>query len=153
MANIRICSHCGKAVFQGYEVFDNYHGYRYFCNDECLESKIGREAYNKYYEDAAGSWGKWSLKEMSLEMPLDDEEIRALEKSANDGELLAKEILALMTVCDDVYCYYNEQFVSINTARNGRNVAWYLDGEGHESARYVDTLEKLTSEEIEDLLV
>ena len=41
---------------------------------------------------------------------------------------------------------------SINTARNGRDVAWLLSSERHMAAVYVDTLERLTEEEIEKVL-
>lgn len=38
--------------------------------------------------------------------------------------------------------------ITINTCRNGREVAWYLD-ESREMCIYIDTLEELTQEEID----
>ena len=47
--------------------------------------------------------------------------------------------------------WYDEGTISINTARNGRAVAWVLL-ESCENALYVDTLEELSEEEISDQL-
>lgn len=47
--------------------------------------------------------------------------------------------------------WYENGTASINTARNGRSVAWVLL-ENVEKALYVDTLEELTEEEIESEL-
>lgn len=41
--------------------------------------------------------------------------------------------------------------ITINTCRNGRKVAWYLD-ETKELCIYIDTMEELTQEEIENEL-
>lgn len=51
------------------------------------------------------------------------------------------------TLCE----WYENGTVSINTARNGRTVAWVLL-ENAEKALYIDTLEELTEEEIESEL-
>lgn len=51
------------------------------------------------------------------------------------------------TLCE----WYENGTASINTARNGRTVAWVLL-ESAEKAIYVDTLEELTEEEIESEL-
>lgn len=48
--------------------------------------------------------------------------------------------------------WMDDNTVSINTARNGREVAWLLL-DGNESAVYVDDLSVLTSEEIEEELM
>lgn len=51
------------------------------------------------------------------------------------------------TLCE----WYENGTATINTARNGRTVAWVLL-ESAEKAIYVDTLEELTEEEIESEL-
>ena len=71
------------------------------------------------------------------------------------------EKLALETVLCD--CIHNKEFLdnyqehedilSINTCRNGRKVAWCIWSEGNESARYIDTGEQLSQEEIEEQLL
>ena len=43
--------------------------------------------------------------------------------------------------------------LTINTCRNGREVAWCVWDDGIESCRYIDTLEKLSKEEIEEQLI
>lgn len=43
--------------------------------------------------------------------------------------------------------------LTINRCRNGRFVAWCVLGEGNESCRYVDTLQKLSEEEIQEQLM
>ena len=43
--------------------------------------------------------------------------------------------------------------ITENTARNGRPVIWYIDSEGHEAAVYLDTIELMDKEEIEEQLV
>ncbi len=52
---------------------------------------------------------------------------------------------------DDMARWYDDGTISINTARNGRAVAWVLL-ESCEKALYVDTLEELSEEEISDQL-
>lgn len=42
-------------------------------------------------------------------------------------------------------------YLTENEARNGRGVLWYMD-ENHNAAIYMDTLELLTAEEIEEQL-
>ena len=45
--------------------------------------------------------------------------------------------------------YWRTDILTINTCRNGRDVAWCVWDDGIESCRYIDTLEKLSKEEIE----
>lgn len=52
---------------------------------------------------------------------------------------------------ETLFDWYENGTASINTARNGRAVAWVLL-ENVEKALYVDTLEELTEEEIESEL-
>jgi hypothetical protein len=42
-------------------------------------------------------------------------------------------------------------YLTVNTARNGRDVVWYFDGI-NELAYYIDTNDKLTDDEIEEQL-
>lgn len=46
---------------------------------------------------------------------------------------------------------YNNDYLSENDTRDGREVLWYVD-ETHNEAIYVDTAEFLTEEEIEEQL-
>lgn len=45
--------------------------------------------------------------------------------------------------------WYNDDTITINKCRSGRCVAYILTSEEKESAVYVDTLQELTTEEIE----
>ena len=49
--------------------------------------------------------------------------------------------------------YWRTDILRINTCRNGRDVAWCVWDEDIESCRYIDTLEKLSKEEIEEQLL
>lgn len=54
----RICSHCGKEMQEGYCIEG---GMDYYCSDECLESEISREEYEKLYDNGDGDsyWTDW----------------------------------------------------------------------------------------------
>lgn len=78
-----------------------------------------------------------------------------------DINLSSEEITAIEKALDAALISYDEEFmaqlirendVTINKARNGRWVAWVILEE-REAAVYVDTLEELTPEEIEELLM
>ena len=48
--------------------------------------------------------------------------------------------------------YWRTDMLTINTCRNGRDVAWCV-WDDIESCRYIDTLEKLSKEGIEEQLL
>nr|DAU08876.1 MAG TPA: Flagellar M-ring protein, Flagellar motor motor, MS-ring, C-ring, MOTOR.3A [Caudoviricetes sp.] len=77
---------------------------------------------------------------------LTDQEKKAIKQAINE--------LGYFDVAEneETLCkWYEDGTASINIARNGRTVAWVLL-ESAEKAIYVDTLEKLTEEEIESEL-
>ena len=77
---------------------------------------------------------------------LTDQEKKAIKQAINElGYFDVAENEE--TLCE----WYENGTASINTARNGRTVAWVLL-ESAEKAVYVDTLEELTEEEIESEL-
>ena len=55
----------------------------------------------------------------------------------------------------DEYLQHNIEldYITINTTRSGRDVAWYIDADDHSGCVYVDTLDALTEEEIERELI
>lgn len=69
------------------------------------------------------------------------EACKAVLEDVNDGRSTTFDLLALPD--DDI--------LSIHVGRSGREIAWYYDGE-RESARYIDTKQRLTAEEIENEL-
>lgn len=54
----RVCSHCGKEMFEGY-VIDN--GLEYYCSDECLHQHYTDEEYDEMYDNGNGDsyWTEW----------------------------------------------------------------------------------------------
>ena len=48
--------------------------------------------------------------------------------------------------------YMEDGTATINKARNGRDVAWVIWSENNQSAVYIDTLEALSEQEIENEL-
>lgn len=53
----RICSECGKHMYEGYCV-DN--GVEYYCSDECLHKHYTEEEWNEMYSDDGDSyWTTW----------------------------------------------------------------------------------------------
>ena len=48
----------------------------------------------------------------------------------------------------DVYAISPKDWFSEHVGRSGRDIVWFYDGE-RSSARYIDTIAKLTEEEIE----
>lgn len=82
-------------------------------------------------------------------------------EDGNDYDAAIKAIAVALQLKDDdakekydyILEWENENTLTQNTARNGRPVMWYLDGDGYEAAVYIDTLETLTQEEIEKELM
>ena len=54
---------------------------------------------------------------------------------------------------DDIQRWIDDDTISLNTCRNGRDVVWILLEENREACVYVDNLEKLTDKEIKDQLL
>lgn len=51
----------------------------------------------------------------------------------------------------DILALRDDEILSMHTGRSGREIVWYYDGQ-RESARFVDTNQRLTREEIENEL-
>ncbi len=49
----RICSKCGKVMYDGY-VIEN--GMEYYCDDICLYSELTKEEYFELYEGGSSYW-------------------------------------------------------------------------------------------------
>lgn len=69
------------------------------------------------------------------------EACKAVLEDVDDGRNMTLDFLALS----------DDDTLSIHVGRSGREIAWYYDGE-RESARYIDTKQCLTAEEIENEL-
>lgn len=54
---------------------------------------------------------------------------------------------------DDIQRWIDDDAISLNTCRNGRDVVWILLEENCEACIYVDSLKKLTNEEIKEQLL
>jgi hypothetical protein len=54
---------------------------------------------------------------------------------------------------DDIQRWINDDTISLNTCRNGRDVVWILLEDNNEVCVYVDNLKKLTNEEIKNQLL
>ena len=73
-----------------------------------------------------------------------DEEKEACKAVLEDVDDGRNTTLDFLTLSDD-------DVLSIHVGRSGHEIAWYYDGE-RESARYIDTKQRLTAEEIENEL-
>lgn len=80
----------------------------------------------------------------------EDREITSKEREAID------EALSLFN-CDlsddDIQRWIDDDTISLNTCRNGRDVVWILLENNNEACIYVDNLKKLTNEEIKNQLL
>lgn len=54
---------------------------------------------------------------------------------------------------DDIQRWIDDDTISLNTCRNGRDAVWILLEESREACVYVDSLKKLTNEEIKEQLL
>lgn len=54
---------------------------------------------------------------------------------------------------DDIQSWIDDDTISLNTCRNGRDVVWILLEDNGEACVYVDSLKKLTDEEIKEQLL
>lgn len=79
-----------------------------------------------------------------------DREVTSKEREAID------EALSLFN-CDlsddDIQRWIDDDTISLNTCRNGRDVVWILLENNNEVCVYVDNLKKLTNEEIKNQLL
>ena len=80
----------------------------------------------------------------------EDREVTSKEREAID------EALSLFN-CDlsddDIQRWIDDDTISLNTCRNGRDVVWILLEDNNEVCVYVDNLKKLTNEEIKNQLL
>lgn len=79
-----------------------------------------------------------------------DREVTSKEREAID------EALSLFN-CDlsdgDIQRWIDDDTISLNTCRNGRDVVWILLEDNNEVCVYVDNLKKLTNEDIKNQLL
>ncbi len=80
----------------------------------------------------------------------EDREVTSKEREAID------EVLSLFDrdlSDDDIQRWIDDDTISLNTCRNGRDVVWILLEDNNEVCVYVDNLKKLTNEEIKNQLL
>lgn len=80
----------------------------------------------------------------------EDREVTSKEREAID------EVLSLFDrdlSDDDIQRWIDDDTISLNTCRNGRDVVWILLEDSNEACVYVDNLKKLTNEEIKNQLL
>ena len=58
LEHIRVCSECGKPMYEGYCIED---GAEYYCSDECLHKNLSDKQYEKLYDEGRGNsyWTSW----------------------------------------------------------------------------------------------
>ena len=58
LEHIRVCSECGKPMYEGYCIED---GAEYYCSDECLHKNLTDKEYEKLYDEGRGNsyWTSW----------------------------------------------------------------------------------------------
>lgn len=58
LEHIRVCSECGKPMYEGYCIED---GAEYYCSEECLHKHLTEEEYEKLYDEGRGNsyWTSW----------------------------------------------------------------------------------------------
>jgi len=69
-----------------------------------------------------------------------------------EAALKVLDILNFKTTEDNVRTFCKCDYLTINKGRDGKDYAWYFDGDGCEAAVSVDTLTELNKDEIEDIL-
>jgi len=58
---MRICSHCGKAMSEGYVIAG---GIEYYCSDACLHEHYTPEEWEDMYDDDGENyWTEWENEE------------------------------------------------------------------------------------------
>lgn len=58
LEHIRVCSECGKPMYEGYCIED---GAEYYCSDECLHKNLSDKQFEKLYDEGRGNsyWTSW----------------------------------------------------------------------------------------------
>ena len=58
LEHIRVCSECGKPMYEGYCIED---GAEYYCSDNCLHQNLSEHQYQKLYDEGRGNsyWTSW----------------------------------------------------------------------------------------------
>ena len=58
LEHIRVCSQCGKPMYEGYCIED---GAEYYCSDDCLHQNLSEYQYQKLYDEGRGNsyWTSW----------------------------------------------------------------------------------------------
>lgn len=58
LEHIRVCSECGKPMYEGYCIED---GAEYYCSDECLHKNLSGKQFEKLYDEGRGNsyWTSW----------------------------------------------------------------------------------------------
>ena len=58
LEHIRVCSQCGKPMYEGYCIED---GAEYYCSDDCLHQNLSEHQYQKLYDEGRGNsyWTSW----------------------------------------------------------------------------------------------
>lgn len=79
-----------------------------------------------------------------------DREVTSKEREAIDKAL---SLFNYDLSDDDIQRWIDDDTISLNTCRNGRDVVWILLEDNNEACVYVDNLKKLTNEEIKNQLL
>lgn len=79
-----------------------------------------------------------------------DREVTSKEREAIDEAL---SLFDCDLSDDDIQRWIDDDTISLNTCRNGRDVVWILLEDNNEACVYVDNLKKLTNEEIKNQLL
>lgn len=80
----------------------------------------------------------------------EDREVTSKEREAIDEAL---SLFDCDLSDDDIQRWIDDDTISLNTCRNGRDVVWILLEDNNEACIYVDNLKKLTNEEIKNQLL
>jgi hypothetical protein len=58
LEHIRVCSECGKPMYEGYCIED---GAEYYCSDECMHNNLSDKEFEKLYDEGRGNsyWTSW----------------------------------------------------------------------------------------------
>ncbi len=80
----------------------------------------------------------------------EDREVTSKEREAIDEAL---SLFDRDLSDDDIQRWIDDDTISLNTCRNGRDVVWILLEDNNEACIYVDNLKKLTNEEIKNQLL
>lgn len=54
---VRVCSHCGEFMVEGYCIFTST--LEYYCSDTCLLENMTQDEYDELYEYGDSYWTEW----------------------------------------------------------------------------------------------